>query len=530
MSTIVKMPSDYAPTDISTIPSKVSKLRRTFQTGKTKPLSYRKEQLYKLHEFLTNEKDGIIEALYKDLRKPPAESHFAEISSVKAEVVDALLNLDEWAEPRNAEKPIAFVLDRVQVRRVPLGVVLIIGTWNYPVNLTLAPLVAAIAGGNCAIIKFNEVCQHTSAFLAHHLPNYLDKDAFEFVLGEIPETTALLENQFDLIFYTGNSMVARIIHKAANKFLTPTVLELGGKSPMIVDEDVHVAHAAKRIAWAKVLNNGSTCVAPDYVLLHRKVKAEFVEEYKKSVIELIGADAKNSNRYGRISSDRHWDRLDQMLKDQLKVPGTELAFGGQRDRSDRFFAPTLLTGVGKDPTQNPIMKDEIFGPILPVIEVDSVDEAIDYVNTRPNPLSYNPFSNNPKTIQKVFDNINGGNALANDAIVFLLAPDYPFGGSGESGMGTYHGIHGFETFTRKQGTLVRPLWTDLPNVVRYQNISYDRSSWGFWALIFASEPGLPSKGYVQFRNVMRHLKPYLLFTIYVGLLFCALLVGMSIRK
>jgi aldehyde dehydrogenase (NAD+) len=524
------MDFQYVATPLEDIPKMVHQVRKTFETGKTKPLSYRKEQLYKLHEFFEKEAEGIIDACYKDLRKPPAETHFAEISSVKAEIVSALLHIDEWSEPEIAEKPLAFILDRCETRRVPLGVVLIIGTWNYPVNLTLAPLVGAITGGNCAIIKFNEVSAHTSDFLARTLPKYIDPTAYKFVNGEIPETTALLEEKFDLIFYTGNSMVARIIHKAATKHLTPTVLELGGKSPMIVDEDVHVKHAAKRIAWGKTLNNGSTCVAPDYVLVHKRVAKLFVEEYKNAVIELIGADAQKSNRYGRISSDRHWDRLDKMLKDQLKVPGTELAFGGQRDRSDRFFAPTVLTGVGKDPESNPIMKDEIFGPILPIIEVDSVDEAIDYVNSRPNPLSYNPFSNNIKTIEKVFDKIDGGNAIANDAIVSLIVDDIPFGGTGESGHGNYHGKHGFDTFTRKRATMIRPLWHDIANLPRYQNISYDRKSWGFWALIFASEPSLPSPGYLALRNSFRKIQPYLFFIIYIGLVIGAYFLGNALKK
>jgi acyl-CoA reductase-like NAD-dependent aldehyde dehydrogenase len=349
---------------------------------KAKPIKTRKNQLHALYDFLVKEENGLAEAVYKDLKKCKSELMFTELLLVKNDIVTALSNIDKWTLPTRAQKPLVAILDTCETRRVPWGLVLIIGTWNYPVLLTLGPLVSAIAGGNAAVIKFSEISAHTSNFLALNLPKYLDNNLYKFVLGEIPETTALLEQKFDLIFYTGNSFVARVVMTAAAKNLTPTVLELGGKSPVIVDKETDPVIAAKRVIWGKTINAGQTCIAPDYVLVHKDVAKEFISNLKPSLDSLLGDDLQKSKYYGRMSSDKHFDRLMDMLNKQLKVSGTKLLFGGESSKNERFIGITVLTGVGLDPKTNPVMADEIFGPILPVIVVDNIDEAIEYIQTR----------------------------------------------------------------------------------------------------------------------------------------------------
>ncbi|KAJ3356914.1 hypothetical protein HDU91_005481, partial [Kappamyces sp. JEL0680] len=294
--------------------------------------------------------------------------------------------------------------------------------------------------------------------------------------------------------------VGKIIQHAAAKTLTPTVLELGGKSPVIVDDTVNLPVTAKRIMWSKILNCGQTCVAPDYVLVHKSVAKDLVKEMRLATEELISANPVSSKGYGRIASDRHFSRLEGILQKQLQVPGAKLEFGGQTDASQRFMAPTVISGVGIDGTVHPTMSDEIFGPILPIIEVDSVDEAIKIVNTRQSPLAFYPYSRDSKVIEKVFEKVNGGNALANDGIVSLILDDLPFGGVGESGVGNYHGRFGFDTFTRKRATMIRTQMTDLINLPRYQNVSYEKGIFMYTVLIFLSTPFVPSEGWLMIRN------------------------------
>ncbi|KAJ3299997.1 Aldehyde dehydrogenase, partial [Kappamyces sp. JEL0829] len=496
--------SEVAPlpmeTPLSTIPPLVQEMREHFQSGLTQSVAYRKKQLRKLYEFLEKEEQGICEAVYQDLRKPTTETLFAEICGLKADIASCLNGLDQWMEPEKAHRPLAFITDRAETRKVPLGTVLIIGTWNYPVILTLGPLVAAIAGGNTAVLKWNEVCVHTSSFISKTLSKYVDSRCVVSVLGAVPETTKLLEERWGLIFYTGNTQVGKIIQHAAAKTLTPTVLELGGKSPVIVDDTVNLPVTAKRIMWSKILNCGQTCVAPDYVLVHKSVAKDLVKEMRLATEELVSANPVSSKGYGRIASDRHFSRLEGILQKQLQVPGAKLEFGGQTDASQRFMAPTVISGVGIDGTVHPTMSDEIFGPILPIIEVDSVDEAIKMVNTRQSPLAFYPYSRDSKVIEKVFEKVNGGNALANDGIVSLILDDLPFGGVGESGVGNYHGRFGFDTFTRKRATMIRTQMTDLINLPRYQNVSYEKGTFMYTVLIFLSTPFVPSEGWLMIRN------------------------------
>jgi aldehyde dehydrogenase (NAD+) len=490
--------------ELSQIPSIVKKSRASFNARGHNSIEWRKAQLEQLYKFIVSEQENLLEVVFKDLGRPKAETMMVELLCLQTEIATALKELGNWIKPKRASGPLAFALDHSEIRPVPLGLVLIIGTWNYPVQLIIGPLIAAISGGNSAVLKFNEICVHTSEFMIKTLPIYMDNDAFKFVGGAIPETTALLEQKFDLIFYTGNTMVGKIIHKAANKFLTPVVLELGGKSPVIVDSDIDINLTAKRIMWGKLVNCGQTCVAPDYILVDKKVSKRLVDELILQTQILIGSDMKKSERYGKIVSDRQFTRLSTVLSEQLKVPGTKLAFGGETDLKTRYFQPTILTGIQFN-TQNPIMQDEIFGPILPVIEYDTLSGALELVQQYPSPLACMPFSRNKKFIEKVLGEINCGNAMANDCLVSVGFDDLPFGGVGSSGMGNYHGIFGFETFTRKRATVLRTqsFLPELSTAMRYQNESYDRNSIKHKLICFVLGASAPSNLSLWIRHLYR---------------------------
>jgi acyl-CoA reductase-like NAD-dependent aldehyde dehydrogenase len=328
--------------------------------------------------------------------------------------------------------------------------------------LTLSPLVAAISGGNTAIIKPSEVAPATAEVIAHCLPEYLDRGAFSVVLGAVPETTALLQQQWDHIFFTGGAAVARIVMTAAAKGLTPVVLELGGKSPTIVHSSADLRVAARRIAHGRWNNAGQTCTAPDYVLVFKDVSHLFLEQLKEAVLEFYGDDPQRSPDYGRIVNTHHFDRLTGLL-----ASGT-IYFGGQHDRSDRFMAPTVLVNVSPD---TPVMQEEIFGPILPVLEVDNVQEVIDFINARPSPLGLYVFAEDQHVTEKILDSTTSGDAAVNDCTVQPIVHDLPFGGVGNSGMGKYHGEWGFRAYTNARGVLYHSTRVDL--CLRYPR--YDRS-------------------------------------------------------
>jgi aldehyde dehydrogenase (NAD+) len=333
---------------------------------------------------------------------------------------------------------------RVQVQFDPLGVGLIIGTWNYPLMLTLSPLIAAIAGGNAAVVKPSEVAPATADVIARLLPKYLDQGAFSVVLGARPETTALLEQQWDHIFFTGGTVVAKVVMTAAAKNLTPVVLELGGKSPTIVHSSADLRVAARRITQSRWNNAGQTCTAPDYVLVFKDVAKPFLEHLKESIRHSYGDEPQKSPDYGRIVSTRHFDRLTALL-----ASGT-IYHGGGHDRADKFIAPTVLVNVSPD---SPVMQEEIFGPILPVLEVDNVQQVIDFINARPSPLGLYVFAEDQHMAEQILDSTTSGDAAVNDCTIQPLIPDLPFGGVGNSGMGKYHGEWGFRTYTNARGVL-----------------------------------------------------------------------------
>ena len=306
-----------------------------------------------------------------------------EIVSCKNDVIDAITKLEDWNETKVYPQPMisGWGMDLATTEQVPFGLALIIGAWNYPIYLTIGPLVPAIAAGNCVILKPSEISANTSAMLANLLNQYLDPECYRVVLGGIPETTLLLEQKFDLIFYTGNGMVAKIIAAQAAKTLTPCVFELGGKCPVLIDKDVDVKSVARRMIWAKVVNCGQTCVAPDYILVHDNVHDQFVQESIIFLNELCPQGFEQSDFYSRIISNRQFDRLDNLLQSQLKVPGCSLVFGGEKNRSKLLFGISIIDNVSMSISGNPIMQEEIFGPILPIIRYSAIDDAVKFINS-----------------------------------------------------------------------------------------------------------------------------------------------------
>ncbi|MFM7617141.1 MAG: aldehyde dehydrogenase family protein [Actinomycetes bacterium] len=437
-------------------PAIVAALRSTFASGRTRDLAWRKEQLRALRRMLAEREEDLLGALRVDLGKPAIEAFLTELAFVRAEIDVTLKHLDRWVRPERVAIPVKQRPGRGRIHRDPLGVVLIIGPWNYPVQLLLAPLVGAIAAGNCAVLKPSEVSASVSETLARLLPQYLDQDAIRLVEGAVTETTALLEQRWDHVFYTGNGTIGRVVMAAAARHLTPVTLELGGKSPTYVDASANLAVAAKRIAWGKFLNAGQTCIAPDYVLVDRSVADAFVEALGAVVRDFYGDDPQASPDLGRIINGRHFARIAALVDGE--GAGTP-AFGGRRDEADRYMEPTAL--VGTDPGSQ-VMQEEIFGPILPILPVDGVDAAIDFINGRDKPLALYVFAESGRVVDRVLAETSSGGACVNATLYHLVPPTLPFGGVGESGQGAYHGRSTFETFSHRKSVLRKPTRLDPP--------------------------------------------------------------------
>lgn len=437
---------DYATT--------LAGLRTTFGSGVTRPLAWRKEQLHALRRLVKEGEDTLLAALAADLGKPPVEGLVSDLSFVGSGVDAALRGLDGWARPERVRVPPAQQPARASILRDPLGVVLVISPWNYPVHLLLLPMTSAISAGNCVVGKPSELAPATSKALARLVPQYLDTTAISIVEGGASETQALLRERFDHIFFTGSARVGRMVMEAAAAQLTPVTLELGGKSPVLVDADADIEVAARRIAWGKFLNAGQSCVAPDYVLVHREVAERLVDEMAKAVRRFYGPDPELSADYARIVNDHHFGRLAALLASGA----SQVSIGGQADRNTRYMAPTVLTGVRPEA---PVMEEEIFGPILPVLGVADMEEAVAFVRARPSPLALYVFSQSSETADRILAQTASGGACVNSTLVQLAVPELPFGGVGASGMGSYHGRHGFETFSHKRAVLRKPTRPEL---------------------------------------------------------------------
>jgi aldehyde dehydrogenase (NAD+) len=425
----------------------VARLRTTFESGRTRPLRWRRDQLEALRAMLVEREADLLAALKADLGKPPTEAWATDVGFVISEITHALRHLRAWSRPERVWAPMVTRPASARIVREPVGVALVIAPWNYPVQLLLSPLVGALAAGNCAVGKPSEVAPATSAALAELLPKYLDTDAVAVVEGGVAETQALLAERFDYIFYTGNGRVGRIVMEAAARHLTPVTLELGGKSPVIVDDDADLAVAARRIAWGKYLNAGQTCIAPDYALVVKSREDQFVEHVRRAIFDFYGADPKASPDYGRIVNDQHLRRLAGLLE------GGEPTVGGGVDGADRYVAPTVLQRVRDDA---PVLQDEIFGPILPVLPVDDVDAAVAYVNSHEKPLALYLFTRSHATRERVLDQTTSGGVAVNATMYQVAVPGLPFGGVGPSGMGAYHGKASFDTFSHAKSVLRKP--------------------------------------------------------------------------
>ncbi len=428
-------------------------LRSHFATGVTKAAAWRTAQLDALEHFLTEREGDIVRALQADLGKPEMEAYVSEVGYSLSELRAARKNLASWMEPERVRTPLVAMPGHSHVHREPLGVVLIIGPWNYPLQTLVSPLIGAIAAGNCVVVKPSEISSNVSRMLARWIPQYLDTKAIQVWEGGVPETTALLREKWDHIFYTGNGRVGRVVMEAAAKHLTPVTLELGGKSPCIVDKTADLDIAAKRIVFGKFFNAGQTCVAPDYVLVHDLVHDALINRMASTIREFYGDDPKQSPDFGRIINEQHHGRLSRLLA------SGDVATGGETDPDARYIAPTILKNVQES---DPVMQEEIFGPILPVIGVPSVDAAISFVNRHPRPLALYAFARDRQVQDRIVARTSAGGTTINHVWMHLGVPELPFGGVGESGMGAYHGRHTFETFSHRRAVLRKPTLGEPP--------------------------------------------------------------------
>lgn len=442
-----------------------SKLQATHATGITRTIEWRTQQLKQIAKMVSEHEQDIQDALLADLGKCEMEAFISEIGYIQAEVKHSLKHLKRWMKPKKVSTPILAQPGKSYLHPEPVGTVLIIGAWNYPFQLVIAPLIAAISAGNCAILKPSELSVKTSALLAKLVPQYLDNDAFAVVEGAKEETTRLLALPFDHSFYTGGEVVGKIVMKAAAEHLTPVTLELGGKSPCIVGSNTNLAVTANRIVWGKWMNAGQTCVAPDYILVEKGHEQALISAIKTQLTKQYGADVKASDDYGRIVNQRHFARLMSYLD------GQTIVHGGNSDAETRYIEPTMVLDPKLDSS---VMQEEIFGPILPIIPVENIDAAINFVNQRAKPLALYVFSNDKAVQTNVVEQTSAGSVCVNDGMMFMVNPELPFGGVGHSGMGAYHGKFGFDTFSHIKSVMKRSFWFDLD--VRYAPFSKSKLS------------------------------------------------------
>lgn len=431
----------------------VEKQRQFFLTHTTLDIRYRREALKKLRSAIRKWEPRICAALETDLGKCAMETYMTEIGMVQAGLSDALGHLRRWSRPKRVMAPLAQFPSRCRVVPEPYGVSLIISPWNYPVLLCLDPLVAALAAGNCCVVKPSSMSPATSAVLAEMLGSIFPPAYVSVVLGGRESIGALLEQKFDYIFFTGSPKVGHVVMEAAARHLTPLTLELGGKSPCIVDESANVRVAARRIAFGKILNAGQTCVAPDYLMIHASRKEEFVAEYRAAVQEMLGEEPLQNKEFTHIINARHFERLCGLMRDARAV------VGGRSDAESLRIEPTLLDGITPD---SAAMQEEIFGPILPMMTWEKWNDVEDFVLSRPRPLASYLFTTDSTAEKRFISNLAFGGGCVNDTIIHLAVHGLPFGGIGDSGMGAYHGKAGFDTFTHYKSVLTKANWLDLP--------------------------------------------------------------------
>ena len=427
--------------------------RHFFGSGRTKDLDFRLEKLARLKNAIIEDETAIFEALHKDLSKSAYESYLTEVGVILDEIRLFRRRLKSWARPKRVNTPFYLWLGSSRIYSEPYGISLIIAPWNYPFLLALSPLIGSMAAGNCSVLKPSEYAPHTSMIISKIIGKHFDSEYIAAIEGDAQVGRDLLNERFDYIFFTGGVGVGKIVMSAAAKTLTPVTLELGGKSPCIVDQDINMDKTALRIASGKFMNAGQTCIAPDYLLVHQSNKRKLCDSIIKQLSKLYGENPRKSPDYGRIINRRHFNRIVALM-----TKGHILC-GGQNDPDDLYIAPTLIGDVSWN---DPVMQDEIFGPILPVLEFDDLPEAISILNSRPKPLALYIFSNRQDRYQQVINQVSFGAGCINDTVAHFANPHLPFGGVGLSGMGHYHGKASFDTFSHKKGILKKSFSFDPP--------------------------------------------------------------------
>ncbi len=441
---------------MNNIPDILKTQKTFFRTQKTKDVNYRLQLLKALKTEIIANEQAIYNALKKDFKKSEFESFISEFGLVVSELNLATKNLKRWAKPKHVKASILTFPSKDYIYKEPYGTVLVIGPWNYPFLLTMEPLIMAIAAGNTVVIKPSELTEHTSGLVSEIIENAFSKEVAIAIQGGIPVATELLAQRWDYIFFTGSVPVGKIVAKAAAKHLTPVTLELGGKSPCIIDDTVNLKLAAKRLVWGKFLNGGQTCIAADYLIIHKNIKSVFIDILKEELIKVYGEKPETSNDFPRIINKRNTERLAKLLEN------TNVLYGGDLDIEDCYISPTLVEVSNLD---NALMSDEIFGPILPILTYDSEEDIEAIVWNFEKPLAFYIFSNNKNFVERTINKFEFGGGVVNDLLIHFGNHNLPFGGVGHSGMGAYHGKLGFDTFSHEKSIIKRGNWIDPP--VRY---------------------------------------------------------------
>jgi aldehyde dehydrogenase (NAD+) len=430
---------------------RLDQLRKAVDEGLHRSLPWRQTQLDGLIRFVSDHEEAMLAALKADLGRCAAEARLADVLMVRSELKLIRRNLRRWLEPRYVRTPLAAQPAKSWLQQEPFGLVLVLGTWNYPFQQILLPLAGALAAGNAAVVKLPELATQSSSLMATHLPQYVDPAAVIVFTGGPETASELLAQRFDKIFYTGSSRVGRIIMKAAAEHLTPVTLELGGKNPALVAPDAPLEVTARRIAWGRFINAGQICVAPDYVLVPEPLSRALIDSLGRTILRFYGPDPQASTSYGRIVNQQHFTRLVGLMDEG------RTAIGGTHDAADRYIAPTVLTDL---PPGAAVMQEEIFGPLLPVVGYQTMEEAVAFIRKRPKPLALYLFTQDRSLQSRILNETNSGSLVINDVVVNQIVSELPFGGVGNSGMGSFHGRYTFDAFSRSKAVMRRSLWPD----------------------------------------------------------------------
>jgi len=443
----------------------LNKQRKFFNSGITKELSFRKKQLANLKKAILKYEDEILDALKQDLHKHPYEAFSTEIGMVMKDIDKFSKKLNQWSKPKRAGTPMFMMVGSSKIYYDPYGLVLIIAPWNFPFQLLMIPLIGAIAAGNAVVVKPSEYSKHTSAVIAKIVNEAFSQQYISVFEGGPEISQALLKEKMDMICFTGSSRVGKIVYEAAAKNLTPVVLELGGKCPCIVENDIHLKYGIERLVWGKFVNNGQVCLAPNYLFIQKDAEEKVINQIKKNIVKNYGEDAQKSESYGRIITEHHFNRIKKLI-DSAK---DRVVFGGRTDADDKYIEPTLIKVNDLDDS---IMTDEIFGPVLPYYTYTNIEEVIDYINREPKPLATYVFSKNEKLIDKVLTETSSGGASINDTVMHMVNDNMPFGGVGNSGLGSYHGKYSFESFSHQKSVYRNSYLVDFP--FRYAPYKYSK--------------------------------------------------------